>query len=237
MGFYFEYYLLGILLLPGIILAIYAQAKVSSTFSKYKEIPSECGKEAHEIARMFLDYAGLNDVKIIKVKGELSDYYNHSKKVLALSESTYNSTSISALGVACHEVGHALQYKTKYTPIMIRNILVPIVNFVNSLIWIFIAIGFFVFYATSSMTLLWVAVGIFALSTLLSLLTLPIEYNASHRALQLLKDSTILNADETAKAKEVLDSAALTYVAGLLVSILNLVRFILAILIRTKDRD
>ena len=237
MGFYFDYYLLGILLLPGIILAVYAQFKVSHTFSKYKEIPSETGKEAHEIARLFLDHAGLSDVKIIKIKGELSDYYNHREKTLALSESTYNSSSISALGVACHEVGHALQYKTRYLPIMIRNILVPFVNLVNSFIWIFLAIGFIIFYTTSSMTWLWIAVGIFALSTVLSILTLPIEYNASHRALQLLKDSTILDEEETAKAKEVLDSAALTYVAGLLVSILNLLRFVLAILIRTKDRD
>ncbi len=237
MSLYIDYYLLGIILIPGIILAAYAQIKVSSTFSKYKEIPSESGKTAYEVARMFLDYAGLKDIQIIKVRGELTDYYNHSKKVLALSESTYNSSSISALGVACHEVGHALQYKTKYIPIMIRNFIVPIVNFVNYFVWYLIIIGFIIFYTTSNAIWLWVAVGIFGLSTLISLLTLPIEYNASKRALQLLKDSTLLNEDETNKAREVLNAAALTYVASLLVSILNLLRFIILIFVRTRDRD
>ena len=106
---YLEYYILGIILLPGIILAIYAQSKVSYTFHKYSTCLSSCGKTASEVARMFLDFAGLKDIQIIKVKGELTDYYHHSKKILALSESVYDSSSISALGVACHEVGHALQ--------------------------------------------------------------------------------------------------------------------------------
>ena len=234
---YLDYYLLGILLLPGIILAAYAQWKVTHTFNKYKEIPSESGKMAHEVARMFLNYAGLQDVQIIKVRGRLTDYYNHRKKTLALSEATYNSTSISALGVACHEVGHALQYKSRYFPIMIRNILLPIVNFAQYFVWILVIFGFVVFYMTSSMLWLWIAIAVFASSTVIHLLTLPIEYNASKRSLQLLKDSTILTPDETQQAKKVLGAAALTYVAGLLVSILNLLRFVIMILIRTKSRD
>lgn len=234
---YYEYYLLGIILLPGIILAAIAQYRVTSTFNRYKSVASESGKTAVEIARMFLDFAGLQDVQIIKVRGHLTDYYNHRKRTLALSESTYNSSSISALGVACHEVGHALQFKTRYLPIMIRNFLVPIVNFVQHFVWILLLFGFAVFYTTTNPIWLWIALAVFASSTLIHLITLPVEYNASKRALQLLEDSTILTSDETAEAKKVLNAAALTYVAGLLVSILNLLRFALLIIIRTRKRD
>ncbi len=234
---YFEYYLLGIILLPGIILAAFAQHRVSSTFNKYKNVASESGKTAVEIARMFLDFAGLQDVQIIKVRGHLTDYYNHRKKTLALSESTYNSSSISALGVACHEVGHALQFKSRYLPILIRNLLIPIVNFAQHFVWILLIFGFVIFYMTTSTLWLWIALAVFASSTLIHLITLPVEYNASKRALQLLEDSTVLTTDETAEAKKVLNAAALTYVAGLLVSILNLLRFALLIFIRIKDKD
>lgn len=234
---YFEYYLLGILLLPGVIFAAIAQYRVTSTFNKFKNVASESGKTAYEIARMFLDFAGLQDVQIIKVRGHLTDYYNHRKKTLALSESTYNSSSISALGVACHEVGHALQFKTRYFPIMIRNFLIPIVNFAQHFVWILLIFGFVVFYTTTNTLWLWIALAIFASSTLIHLITLPVEYNASKRALKLLEDSTILTSDETADAKKVLNAAALTYVAGLLVSILNLLRFALLIFIRIKDKD
>ena len=234
---YFEYYLLGIVLLPGIILAVIAQYRVTNTFNKYKNVASESGKTAYEIARMFLDFAGLKDVQIIKVRGHLTDYYNHRKKTLALSDSTYNSSSISALGGACHEVGHALQFKSRYLPILIRNFLIPIVNFAQHFVWILLIFGFAVFYTTTSTLWLWVAVAVFASSTLIHLITLPVEYNASKRALQLLEDSTILNSDETDQARKVLNAAALTYVAGLLVSILNLLRFVLLIIIRTKERD
>ena len=234
---YFEYYLLGILLLPGVIFAAIAQYRVTSTFNKFKNVASESGKTAYEIARMFLDFAGLQDVQIIKVRGHLTDYYNHRKRTLALSESTYNSSSISALGVACHEVGHALQFKTRYFPIMIRNFLIPIVNFAQHFVWILLIFGFVVFYTTTNTLWLWIALAVFASSTLIHLITLPVEYNASKRALKLLEDSTILTSDETADAKKVLNAAALTYVAGLLVSILNLLRFALLIFIRIKDKD
>ena len=234
---YFEYYLLGILLLPGVIFAAIAQYRVTSTFNKFKNVASESGKTAYEIARMFLDFAGLQDVQIIKVRGHLTDYYNHRKKTLALSESTYNSSSISALGVACHEVGHALQFKTRYFPIMIRNFLIPIVNFAQHFVWILLIFCFVVFYTTTNTLWLWIALAVFASSTLIHLITLPVEYNASKRALKLLEDSTILTSDETADAKKVLNAAALTYVAGLLVSILNLLRFALLIFIRIKDKD
>lgn len=231
---YWDYYILGIILLPGLILAIYAQTKVTSTFNKYSKAISESGKTASEIARMFLDYAGLKDINIIRVRGELTDYYNHRKKVIALSESVYDSASISALGVACHEVGHALQYKTNYLPIKIRNFIIPICNFANNMLWIFIVLGAIFFYSNLGIIFWYIGVGVFALSVILNLITLPVEYNASNRALQLLEKSTVLNVEETKCAKEVLYSAGLTYVASLVVSILNLLRLIL-VLRRNRD--
>ena len=231
---YWDYYILGIILLPGLILAIYAQAKVSNTFNKYSKAISESGKTASEIARMFLDYAGLKDINIIRVRGELTDYYNHRKKVIALSENVYDSASISALGVACHEVGHALQYKTNYLPIKIRNFIIPICNFANNMLWFFVFLGAIFFYSNLGMIFWYIGVGVFALSVILNLITLPFVYNASNRALQLLEKSTILNSEETKCAKEVLYSAGLTYVASLVVSILNLLRLIL-VLRRNRD--
>ncbi len=226
---YYEYYILGIILLPGIILAIYAQSKVSYTFHKYSECFSSCGKTASEVARMFLDFAGLKDIKIIRVRGELTDYYNHRQKTLALSDSVYDSMSISALGVACHEVGHALQYKTNYIPIKIRNFIIPICNIVNNLLWVLIILGAIFFYTNIGIWFWYIGVGAFALSVLVNLATLPCEYNASNRALKLLQDSTILTEEETGYAKKVLYAAGLTYVASLVVSILNLVRLLLVL--------
>lgn len=230
----FDYYLLGIILLPGLLLAIYAQSKVTLTFQKYNSSFSESGKSASEIARMFLDFAGLSDIKIIKVKGELTDYYNHSKKVIALSENVYDSSSISALGVACHEVGHALQYKTNYLPIRIRNFIIPICNFANNMLWVLIILGAIFFYSPIGIVFWYVGVGTFALSVLINLITLPVEYNASNRALKLLEKSSVLTSEETQCAKEVLYSAGLTYVASLVVSILNLLRLVL-VLFRHRD--
>lgn len=232
---YWDYYLLGIILLPGIILAIYADCKVKSTYGKFSTAFAECGKTAKEVARLFLDSAGLKDIQITRVRGELTDYYHHRKKIIALSDSVRDSQSISAIGVACHEVGHALQYQSGYFPIKLRNFFIPICNFANSLLWVFIFLGAIFFYTNLGMTFLWIGVGIFALSVLLNLITLPIEYDASKRALQLLEKSTVLSPEETKCAKKVLNAAALTYVAGLVVSILNLLRLLLAILSKSRQ--
>ena len=231
---YWDYYVLGIILIPGIILGIYAQIKVTRSFNKYQTSLVECGKTASEIARMFLDFAGLKDVSIIKVNGELTDYYNNRKKVLALSESVYDNSSVSALGVACHEVGHALQYKSNYLPIKIRNFIIPICNFANTMLWVLVVLGAIFFYTNLGLIFWWIGVGVFGLSVLINLITLPVEYNASNRALKLLKDSEILNEEEVSQAKEVLYAAGLTYVASLVVSILNLLRLILVI---SKRKD
>lgn len=225
-----DYIILGLILLFGIILGLYAQIKVHSTFNKYSEISSSSGKTASEIARMFLDYAGLKDINIIRVRGELTDYYNHRKKVLALSDSVYDSTSISALGVACHEVGHALQYKSGYIPIKIRNFFIPICNFVDRMLLIFVILGAIFIYSPFGIYFWYIGIGAFALAVLVNLITLPVEYNASNKALKLLEKSTILTSEETKCAKQVLYSAGLTYVASLVVSIADLLRLILVLL-------
>ena len=205
----YDYYIYGIILLPGLLLSIYASIKVENTFRRYNEIKSENGL-------------------VTSVKGHLTDHYNHRKKTIALSSSVYNSSSVSALGVACHELGHALQYKDGYLPIKIRNLIIPICNFANSLLWVFIILGAIFYYTNLGQTFILIGIIIFSISILLNLVTLPVEYNASKRALKLLKENSILNSNEIIGAKKVLDSAALTYVAGLVISILNLLRFILA---------
>lgn len=227
---YWDYYFLGIVLLPGLLLAIYAQAKVSSTYHKFSQVVAEIGKPAHEIARLFLDTAGLHNIQIVKIKGHLTDYYDHKNKIIALSESVYDSNSIAAIGVACHEVGHALQYQNDYLPIKARNIIIPVCNFANRMLWVLLFLGAIFFYTGFGLTFMWLGVGVFALSVVLNLVTLPVEYNASRRATELLASSSILTADEVDGTKKVLNAAALTYVASLVISILNLVRLLLTFL-------
>ena len=229
-----DYYILGFILLPGLLLSIYASIKVNTTFNSYDQIESERNIPANILARTILDQAGLNNITIRQVRGHLTDYYNHRKKVIGLSNSVYNSTSISAIGVALHEVGHAIQYKTNYLPIKIRNFIIPICNFANRFLWIFIILGSIFYYTNLGIAFLWIGVGIFGFSVLLNLITLPIEFDASKRALKLIKDAQILNDEELYGAKKVLSAAGLTYVAGLVVSILNLLRLLLVILDR-KD--
>lgn len=230
-----DYYIMGIILIPGLLLATYAQIKVTTNFHKYSSVISESGKTAAEIARMFLDFAGLKDISVTHVKGELTDYYNHKAKVIALSDNVYDSSSISALGVACHEVGHALQYKSNYLPIKIRNFIIPICNFANNMLWVLIIFGAIFFYTPLGIVFWWIGVGTFALAVLVNLITLPVEYNASNRALKLLEKSGILNEEESECAQKVLYSAGLTYVASLVVSILNLLRLILVLFKHSKD--
>ena len=230
----FQYYLLGSIVLPGILLALYAQYKVNSTYNKYAETFSNQGKTAEQIARIFLDTAGLHDVYITRTRGHLTDYYSHRKKIIALSENVYDSNSISAIGVACHEVGHALQYKSGYLPIKIRNLIIPICNFANNALWILIVLGSIFFYSSLGLTFLWIGAGIFFLSVLLNLITLPVEYNASKRAVQLLSESNVLHEEEVNCVKQVLNSAALTYVASFVVSLLNLLRLLLLIMSRRR---
>lgn len=239
---YWEYYVMGIILLPAIILAIYAQCKVTSTYKKYTNELSQKGMKSQDLARLLLDCADLQEIQVIRVNGELTDYYDHKHKTVALSSSTYNSSSISALGVTAHEVGHALQYKNNYLPIKLRSIIIPIVNIWSNLLWPLVILGIILNFAVlptsaAGKVLMWIGIGFYGLIALLDVLTLPVEYNASHRAIKILEQSEILDKEETAKARKVLSAAALTYVASLLNSLLNLLRFILVFVMHSKKDD
>lgn len=239
MNIVLDYYLLGIILIPGIILASIAQAKVNSSFNRWSSIIASCGLTGSELARRVLDANGLQDIRIIRVSGQLSDYYDHKKKVIALSDDVGNSASIASLGVALHEVGHALQYKDNYFPIKLRNIIIPICNFVSNMLWPLVILGCLFNFLwipgnPIGIAILYISVISFALAVLFNLITLPVEYNASRRALKILESEHYLQEDELDGAKSVLNSAALTYVASLVMAILNLLRFILAFF---RNRD
>lgn len=231
------YYLLGIILLPGIIMSIWAQAKVVNNFNKYNDLPSSNGLPANELARKLLDGAGLTNVKITSCKGSLTDHFNPKTNTVALSESVYDKSSISALGVMAHELGHVLQYKDKYFLIRLKSFLVPVINIFNFFMWPLVIIGVIieaVSYTSVGYIFIIIGIAIFGLSTLLSLITLPIELNASKRAYTLLVKTGILTETEGEGVKKVLNSAALTYLAGLITSILSLLRFVIYIMAITR---
>ena len=230
---YFDFYILGIILLPGIIIAVIAQAKVTGCYQKYSQIPSNQNMTASQVARLFLDQAGLTDIEIVRTHGHMSDYYNPRKKIIALSDGVYDSNSIAAIGIACHEVGHAIQYQQNYFPIRLRNLIIPICNFGNNILWFLLLLGGLFYYSNLGTAFLYLGVGVFAVSVILNLITLPVEYNASKRATLLLEGS-ILDSQEINGVKQMLNSAALTYVASLIISILNLLRLVLTIFIRNR---
>ena len=239
MIYYWYYYLLGIILLPGLIMSVYAQIKVNTTFSKYDEKFTLSQTPAHKVARHLLDSAGLYDVNINQCKGDLTDHFNPKTNTVSLSEKVYNNCSLSALGVMAHELGHVMQYKDKYPLIKFRTFLIPIINFTSFFVWPLVIIGIileFTTYFTAGTVMIYIGIGIFALSSILMLITLPIEKNASKRALVLLEGTGILSSEETQCVKQVLDAASLTYLAALITSILSLLRFILFIsMARRKD--
>lgn len=235
-----EYYLLGIILIPGILFATWAQTKVKTSFNKWSDVLSSCGLTGAELARRVLDNNGLNHIQITNVHGSLSDYYDPRKQIIALSNDVANNSSIAALGVALHEVGHALQYKTNYLPIKLRNIIIPLCNFTSRMLFPMIIAGLvlnlLLFPGTLfGLVILYISVASFALAVILNLITLPVEYNASRRALRILEEGGYLQQEEIEGAREVLNAAALTYVASLIVAILNLLRFVLAFLVRNRD--
>lgn len=234
---YITYYLLGIILIPGIIFAVYAQAKVTSSFNKYKKVEYSQTKPVHEKARFFLDAMGLVDVKVTKTSGFLTDHYNPKTETVALSDEVYNSTSVASLGIACHEIGHVLQHKQGYGLLKLRTFLVPIINIGSFLMWPLVIIGLFLEftqYFYTGQILIIIGIVIFGLSVLFSAITLPIEKDASKRAYKMLVETGELTQEEGEGVKAVLDAAALTYVASLIVSILSFIRFVLAIFLSSR---
>lgn len=213
-----------LILIPAILLSLFAQFKVKSAFEKYSKVKSINGYTGEQVARMLLDSKGLYDVPIEVTSGKLSDHYDPSKRVMRLSEDVFYGTSVASIGVAAHETGHAIQHKEAYTPLIIRDKIVPAVNFSSNLSWVLLLIGLFL--GNGGSILVNAGIILFTVVVFFQIITLPVEFNASSRALTILKDGSILYANEVSQAKEVLQAAALTYVAAALMAILQLIRLI-----------
>lgn len=211
-----------IILIPAIIISFWAQNKVNSTYKKYSEIRTINGYTGQQVARMMLDEAGLFDVKIEVINTKLGDHYDPSSRILRLSPDVYAGNTISSAGIAAHEVGHALQHKEKYKPLTIRNSIVPVVSISSNISWVLFFIGLVLGFKGLTM----LGIVLFSAVVVFQLITLPVEFDASTRALNILKSRGILYGDETKGAQKVLDAAAMTYVAATLMAISQLIRLI-----------
>jgi len=214
------------LVLIGAVICLIASANVKSTYNKYSKYRSMTNMTGAQAAQRLLSAAGISDVSIGHVSGQLSDHYNPSKKVLNLSDSVYNSTSVAAIGVAAHECGHAIQHATGYAPLKFRSAFVPVANFGSMLAWPLILIGLFI-NSESSQLIINAGIILFSFAVLFQIVTLPVEFDASKRAIVLLERQGILSSEELPYTKKVLGAAALTYVASAAASILQLLRLIL----------
>ncbi|NLV91282.1 MAG: zinc metallopeptidase [Firmicutes bacterium] len=219
--FYFDPTFL--LLIPGIILALYAQSKVQSTFQRYSRVRSMSGLTGAQVARTLLDRHGLHDVPVELVGGRLTDHYDPRSRVMRLSQEVYQSTSLAALGVAAHETGHAIQHAQNYVPLGIRNNLFPIASIGSQMAFPLFFIGLIF----ASTTLMNIGIWFFIAALAFQVVTLPVEFNASYRAIQLLSSTGILTSSEVPQARRVLNAAALTYVAAVAMAALQLVRLLL----------
>ena len=225
-----------ILVMPALILSMWASSNVNHTYEKYSRQYNLRGLTGAEAARRVLDANGLRHVPIERVSGQLSDHYDPSRNVIRLSQGVHDSTSTAAVGVACHEVGHAIQYAVNYAPVKIRTAIVPITNFGAKLSTPLIVGGLVLCSVAPQLIMLaYLGVACFGLSTLFQLVTLPTEFNASRRAMQTIDEMGILQGEELQGAKKVLSAAALTYVAALAVSAMQLLRFIIMVSGRRRD--
>ncbi len=220
------------LIIIGMILSLAASAKVRSTYARYSGERSMTGLTGEEAARRILANAGIYDVSIQRVSGNLTDHYDPRNKTLRLSDSVYGNTSIAAIGVAAHECGHAIQHNRGYAPLKIRSAIAPVASFGANISWPLILIGLLL---GGSSFLIELGILLFSLAVLFQLVTLPVEFNASSRALNLLSETGILYQEEVKKTKKVLSAAALTYVAAAAASILQLLRLVLLFGNRRRD--
>lgn len=211
------------LVLIGAVICMIASWNVSRTFNKFSRTPNARRLTAQDVASNILRLSGITDVRIERIKGNLTDHYSPNEKVLRLSDSVYGQTSVAALGVAAHECGHAIQHHTQYFPLRLRSLSVPAANFGSKLAWPLILIGILM----GSMGLARLGVFLFSFVVLFQLITLPVEFNASRRAMVVLRDANILYGEELTGAQKVLSAAALTYVAAVASSILQLLRLLL----------
>ncbi len=219
-----------IILIPAILLAMYAQSKVKSTYEKFVKVKSAKGYTGEETARAILDKNGLSDVRIEHINGTLTDHYDPRTRVLRLSDMVYRGNSIASSAIAAHEVGHAIQHSKEYAPLTFRNAIVPVVSFASNLSWIFIIAGLFL----SITGLIEVGIILFSGSVIFQIVTLPVEFNASSRALEELESVGVLTRDEIPSSKKVLDAAALTYVAATATAVAQLMRLLV---LRGRSRD
>ena len=223
-----------ILVVIGAVICMIASARVKGTFNKYSQLTSMSGMNGAQVAQRVLQAAGIYDVQVRHVSGSLTDHYDPRTKTVNLSDPVYNATSVAALGVAAHECGHAIQHAKSYAPLSIRSALVPIANFGSMLAWPVILIGL-LFNTRSSGLIIDIGILLFSAAVLFQLVTLPVEFDASRRALVMLRTQGILADDELRYTRRVLKSAALTYVASAAAAILQLLRIILITNGRRRD--
>lgn len=223
-----------ILVVIGAVICMIASARVKGTFNKYSQLRSLSGMNGAQVAQRVLQAAGIYDVQVRHVSGSLTDHYDPRTKTVNLSDPVYNATSVAALGVAAHECGHAIQHAKSYAPLSIRSALVPIANFGSMLAWPVILIGL-LFNTRSSGLIIDIGILLFSAAVLFQLVTLPVEFDASRRALVMLRTQGILSDDELKYTRKVLKSAALTYVASAAAAILQLLRIILITNGRRRD--
>ncbi len=212
-----------IILLPALIISAFAQFKIKSSFSKYSKVNSANGYTGAQVARILLDDDELFNIPVEIAPGKLTDHYDPSKRVMRLSEEVYYGTSVAAIGVAAHETGHAIQHKEHYVPLELRNSIVPAVNFSSNASWLLFFIGIIL----SIPSLINIGIILFSAVVVFQLITLPVEFNASSRALKILESRNILYGDEIRGAKSVLSAAAMTYLSAALMAISQLIRLIL----------
>ncbi len=219
---FYDYYYI-ILVIPAMLLAFWAQFKVKSTYNKFSKVSNTKGITGAYAAQAVLTHYGINDVRIEQVSGKLTDHYDPKTKVIRLSEGVYGSSTIAAVGIACHEAGHAAQHAENYAPIKIRNSLVPVCNIGSTLGIPLALLGYFLGFEP----LISIGLLLYAAIALFQLVTLPVEFNASRRAIKVIDDTGLLYGDELGGAKKVLSAAAMTYVASMVVALANLLRLIL----------
>lgn len=220
-----------IVLLPAILLSLWAQASVKNTFARYSRVGCRSGLTAQQAARQILDSYGLTNVPVQRVAGSLTDHYDPAKRTLSLSDSVYGSTSIAAIGVAAHEVGHAVQHAKSYSPLLFRNAIVPVVNLTSSASMPLFFIGLLM----ASAPLMNIGILLFAGVLVFHLVTLPVEFDASRRALKVLASNGMMTTDEVSGARKVLGAAAMTYVSATLMAALQLLRLVLLRNSRSRD--
>ena len=229
--YWFDYTYL--IILPAFLFGLYAQMKVSSTFSKYQSVQSSRGVTGAQAARRILDDNGLYDVAVVKISGNLTDNFNPKTRTVSLSDSVYGSTSVAAIGVAAHECGHAVQHATGYTPIKIRSALVPVTNFGSSAGFVILLVGMLF----GSYPIAMLGVLLYSLMAVFQAVTLPVEFNASKRAFATLEASGMLVGEELKMSRSVLSAAAMTYVAALVSSLATILRLLLIVgSSRRRDR-